>query len=411
MARAKPDGSERRRVRWRSPSDGSRTVNLEPEQAQLADFFLRLTGIASPSRSERAVADLVRSELELAGLTVEEDETGQAIGGDAGNLYVRVKGFTDQAVVAFGAHLDTVQPTGELRPVLEDGVFRNSGGTILGADNKAAVAALVHSAQLLARSGRPFPTFELCFTVAEEVGLQGARHLAPGRIEARHGVMFDSTGPLGGIVTQAPSQHTIHATFVGRAAHAGLEPESGLNAIQAAARGIALLELGRLDEGTTANVGVIQGGVATNIVPERCEVKAEARSLDPDKLVALVGDMVRALQAGATETGVDLETRLVPEYTAFSLSPRSQVVRLVTRAMESLGVAPELHTSGGGSDANVFNERGIPTVNLSCGMRQVHTSTESLALADLLGLVRLVFAILEQAGAARPGPGGQKGVV
>jgi tripeptide aminopeptidase len=372
-------------------------VTPAPSPDRLAELFLELAAVPSPSRQEGGVAGRVRDRFEKLGLVVEEDEAGRAIGGEAGNLYVRVPGVTEDPVLVFGAHLDTVRPTGELRPVLEDGIFRNTGGTILGADNKAAVTALIHASELLLQSDAEFPTFELCFTVAEEVGLQGARNLAPDRLRAPVGIMFDSAGPLGGIVTRAPSQDTIHATFVGRAAHAGLEPESGRNAIVAAAKGIALLPQGRLGEGTTANVGVIQGGVATNIVAERCEVKAEARSIDADRLSQLVADMVKALQRGAAETGVDLETRLVHEYRAFALSPRSPVVRLTRLAMESLGLEPRMQSSGGGSDANVLNERGIPTVNLNCGMNQVHSSGENLALEDLVGLVRLVIALLTQA--------------
>jgi tripeptide aminopeptidase len=308
-----------------------------------------------------------------------------------------VPGSTERSVVTFGAHLDTVLPDGPLLPVLEDGVFRNSGGTILGADNKTAVAALLQAMSEVVSEGRPFPTFEVIFTVAEEIGLVGAKHFDCSRLEAPLAVMFDSSGKVGGVVTQAPTQKTIHATFRGRAAHAGMEPERGRNAIYAAARAIAALRLGRLDAGTTANVGVIRGGVATNIVAEECEVQAECRSLDDEKANRLAADMLQVLQKGAAEAGVDLETRLATEYRAFSLSPRSPVLQLTKAALTDVGIEPDLHSSGGGSDANILNERGIPAVNLSCGMSDVHSSRESLTLADLDGVRQLILALLERA--------------
>jgi tripeptide aminopeptidase len=206
--------------------------------------------------------------------------------------------------------------------------------------------------------------------------------------------VFDSSGPVGGITVRAPSQETVRATFRGKAAHAGLEPEEGRNAIQAAARAVARMELGRLDEETTANVGVIQGGVATNIVPDHCEVHGECRSLDEGKLARLLAAMVDDLQMGAAEVGVDVDIDLVHEYTGFNLTGRTPIVRLSKAAVTAAGLTPALVTSGGGSDANVFNLRGIPTVNFDCGMTAVHTPHESLALEDLVRLSRVVFAMI-----------------
>lgn len=372
-------------------------MTLHPDRDRLAALFLELAALRSPSREERAVADLVLGRLSALGLTVEEDATGEAIGGSTGNLYCLVRGDGEKPVLALGAHLDTVRPTSELRPVLEEGIFRNAGGTILGADNKTAVAALLHVTELLVASGEPFPTYELCFTVAEELGLVGAKHLPIGRPQAPMAVMFDSTGPIGGVVVKAPTQQNIRATFRGKAAHAGLEPEKGRNAIVAAAKAIALMELGRLDGETTANVGVIHGGIATNIVAEVCEVTAECRSIDEAKVAQVSADILQAFQTGAAQMGVDVETVLTPEYRAFSLTGRSPVVQLTRAAFAELGLQADLHASGGGSDANILNERGIPTVNLSCGMLDVHTAEESLPLSDLETLVRLIGTLVRLA--------------
>lgn len=367
----------------------------EPDPDRLARLFLELTALPSPSRQERAVAGFITEHLRGLGLSVHEDETGAAIGGQAGNLFTTVGDGPPAILLA--AHMDTVLPQDELEPYLEDGVFRNRRPTILGADDKAAVAALLHVTELLVQTGVDVPTFELCFTVAEEVGLLGAKHLAEDRARSPLGAVFDSSGPVGGITIQAPSQETVRATFRGKAAHAGLEPERGRSAILGAARAISSMQLGRVDEVTTANIGIIEGGVATNIVPERCVVSGECRSLDEGRLAKVLAGMVDSLQMGAAEAGVDVDINLTHEYTGFSLSPRTAIVRLSKAAVAATGLEPSLVTSGGGSDANVFNVRGIPTVNFDCGMAAVHTADEHLALQDLVRLAQVILAIVHLA--------------
>lgn len=368
-----------------------------------AALFMELARLVSPSRRERAVADLVTSRLRALGLEVHEDQAGARIGGDTGNLRCVVPGSGDRPVITLAAHLDTVEPEGRIEPVLEDGVVRNAAGTILGADNKAAVAALLHATERLVGGGAPFPTYELVFSVAEELSVLGSRHLPSDVPSAPLAAVFDSSGPIGGIVLSAPSQQTIQAEFRGRAAHAGLEPEIGRNAIQGAAYAIAAMELGRLDEETTANVGVIAGGVAQNIVPALCSVRAECRSLDQAKLARTSAAMVDALQLGAARAAVDLDLDVVLEYRAFKLARTHPVARLGREAVEALGLEPRYLASGGGSDANVFNARGVPTVNLDCGMMRVHTPEEHISTADLATLVRLVEAVIALAPRAAEG--------
>lgn len=373
----------------------------QPDPDRLAELFLALASLPSPSRQERAVADLIIGRLAALGLSAHEDDTGAAIGGDTGNLCLTVG--TGSPCLALAAHMDTVLPSAPLEPYLEDGIFRNRQPTILGADDKAAVTVMLHVTELLIQSGLSFPAYDLCFTVAEEVGLQGAKHLAEDHVRSPLGAVFDSSGAVGGITVRAPSQETVQATFRGKAAHAGLEPELGRNAIQAAARAIARMELGRLDEETTANVGVINGGVATNIVPDHCVVRGECRSLDEGKLARLLAAMVDDLEMGAAEVGVDVDIDLVHEYTGYSLTGRSPIVRLSKAAVAAAGLTPALVTSGGGSDANVFNVRGIPTVNLDCGMTSVHTADESLALVDLVHLSRVALSMIALAPDFAPG--------
>jgi tripeptide aminopeptidase len=362
-----------------------------PSRERLTELFLQLTRLRSPSRDERLVADAVVAHLASLGVAVHEDATGSAIGGNTGNIWCTVRGEGPAPHLAMGAHMDTVEPTDALEPVLEDGVFRNSRRTILGADDKAALAALLHATELLKGSGLPFPSYELFFTVSEETGLVGAKHMGPNVLTSPLAAVFDASGPVGGITVKAPSQQGLTATFHGRAAHAGVEPERGRSAIQAAAKAIAAMSLGRLDDETSANIGVIHGGVATNIVPDFCQVRGECRSHDDEKLARVAATMVDALQEAAAQVGVDVDVSLVHEYRAFALTGRSPVVRLSKAAISALGLEPKVKTGGGGSDANILNARGLPTVNLDAGMMQVHSPEEYLTLEDLERLCALVL--------------------
>ena len=260
------------------------------------DLFVELAAIPSPSGEEEAVAAVIRSYLADLGLAVEDD--------DAGNLLARLEpAESDGGSIFLCAHMDTVPPVGEIHPVVgEDGFVRNEGGTILGADNKATVAVLLEAARLLLSEGRPHAGVELLFTVKEEVGLQGAKDFDPTRLQSKLGFVYDCSGPVGGIVRSAPYGKTIDVVFKGRSAHAGLAPEEGRSAIAAAARAVADLRLGRIDEETTANVGLIEGGTGRNVVPDRCELAAEARSRDEGKLADLVQEMLDAFTFAAAVT-------------------------------------------------------------------------------------------------------------
>lgn len=378
-----------------------------PSRARLEELFVRLARLPSPSRAEREVADYVGAFLRALGLEVSEDEAGRRLNGDAGNLYCLVRGEGETPVLALGTHLDTVAPQGDIEPVLGlDGVFRNVQETILGADDKCAIAAVLHATELLVGSGYSFPTYELIFTVCEEVGLQGAKHLPESVVRSPLAVVLDSSGPVGGIVVKAPGQNCIRGLFKGLAAHAGVEPERGRNAIQAASRAVAAMRLGRLDEETTANIGVIRGGVATNIVPDRCEVEGECRSHDEEKLAQVAAEMVDALQLAAASTEVDVEVQLVHEYSAFALSARQPAVRLAEAAVSAVGLKPELLSAGGGSDANVLNARGIPTVNLAAGMMRVHSPEEFVSLDEIERLCAVVLNLVRLAPLYAPRRGG-----
>ena len=362
---------------------------------------MELAAIPSPPGEERAVADAVIDDLDALGLTWDEDGSGGAIGSTMGNILCRLPGRVDGGTPIFlCAHLDTVPPEGLIEPVIEDGLVRNAGGTILGADDKAAVVVMLEAARRIVREGREHAGVELLFTPKEEVGLLGAYAFDHTRLEARLGYVFDQAAPIGEIILGAPSQKAIHARFHGRASHAGMYPEEGRSAILAASRAIADMRLGRIDHESSANVGVIQGGTARNIVPEWCSLEAEARSRSDKTLAALVQEMLDAIAFAASTSDCTVETEIEESYRGYTLRETDPAVRIATEALRGAGYAPTTAFSGGGADANVFNERGLPCVNLANGMTDIHTPDERISVSDLEGMVEVTLALVDSARAA-----------
>ena len=368
------------------------------DEHRVLDLFLELAAISSPPGEERPVADRVVEYLRELGLDVEEDDVGPRIAGTAGNLHCRLAPTADGGTPIFlCAHLDTVPPTARIEPVVEDGVVRNAAGTILGADDKSAVAAMLEATRRVVEDGRSHAGLELLFTPKEEVGLVGAYAFDHTRLHAEIGYVYDQAGPIGEIVFGAPSAVGIEATFHGRAAHAGMYPEEGRSAIAAAARALADMRLGRIDEETSANVGVIEGGTARNIVPERCSFRAEARSHDEEKLADLVREMTETMTFAATLEECEVEATVNRSYRAYRFRRDDLAVRLAGAALERTGHTPVFVLTGGGADANVFNERGLACVNLGNGMTDIHTPNEHIAVADLDAMVDVTLALLDAA--------------
>jgi tripeptide aminopeptidase len=363
------------------------------------DLFLELAAIPSPPGEERAVADRVSQELHGLGLEVEEDGAGKQIGSSAGNLLCRLEASTGGGLPIFlCAHLDTVPPAdGRLEPVVEDGIVRNAGGTILGADDKSAVAVMIEAARRLVAGALPHAGVELVFTPKEEVGLLGAGAFDTARIDARVGFVFDQAAPIGEIVLGAPSAMAIDFLFTGRSAHAGMYPEEGRSAVAAAARAIADMRLGRIDDESTANVGRIDGGGARNIVPAQCRVTAEARSHDEAKLTDLAREMTETASFAAALEGCEVETEISRSYRAYRFKRGDPAVRLASVALERAGFTPSYVLSGGGADANVLNERGLSCLNLANGMKEIHTRDEHVAVRDLEAMVEVTLALVETA--------------
>jgi tripeptide aminopeptidase len=362
--------------------------------------FLELAALPSPPGEERAVADRVLAYLTALGLEAGEDDAGARVGSTIGNVYCRLEpnGGAGEPLF-FCAHLDTVLPEAAIEPVVgEDEVVRNAAGTILGADDKSAVAAMLEAAARLVEDGRSHSGVELLFTPKEEVGLLGAAAFDESRLAARLGYVYDHAGPIGEIILGAPHQQKLDVRFHGRAAHAGMFPEDGRSAIAAAARAIADLRLGRLDEETSGNVGRIQGGTARNVVPEWCEFAAEARSHDERKLADLIREMVETVTFAASLEECEVETQVSGLSPGYRFRRDDPPVRIAAAALEQVGREPSYIFSGGGADANVFNERGLQCVNLANGMTDIHTPEERIAVADLHEMVEVTLALVEAAG-------------
>src|SRR5436305_10655980 len=366
-------------------------------QSETLDLFLELAALPSPPGEERAVADAVLHYLRALGLQPHEDDRGAGIGSTMGNVYARLEPTAPGTPLFFCAHLDTVPLAGPLEPVVEDGFVRNAGGTILRADDKAAVVAMLEGVRRALAENRPHAGIELLFTPKEEVGLLGAAAFDHDRLHAQLGYVYDQAAPIGEVVLGAPWSQALEVTFHGRAAHSGMYPEEGRSAVQAAARAIADLRLGRVDEQTTANVGVISGGTAGNVVPEWCTFSAEARSQDERRLNELVQEMVDACSFAATATECEVETELRKSYNGYRFRRDEAAVQLAARALSSRGYEPRYVLSGGGADANVFNDRGRSCVNLANGMTDIHTPDERIAVDDLDAMVEVTLALVEAA--------------
>jgi tripeptide aminopeptidase len=318
------------------------------------------------------------------GFSVERDAIG--------NVFARRPGVGKPLLL--NAHLDTVVPGKGIQPVVADGIIRSDGRTILGSDDKAGVAVLLEVLQVAQEANRALPPLEVLLTVQEEVGLCGAKAFDISKLTAREGIGLDAGGPIGTINVAAPSQDCLAAVIHGRAAHAGAEPEKGISAIRVAAEAIAQMPLGRIDEETTANIGIIHGGQATNIVCDRLEMQGEARSRNDHKLAAQTRAMVAALEEAASRHGARAEITVSRAYSAFSLSPDEPIIRLLAAAARQVGLEPAYEATGGGSDTNIFNAAGVRIANMSCGMAQAHTLSEHIAIADMAQAAEMLLAAL-----------------
>ena len=367
---------------------------MEVNQQRLVDEFLELVKIDSQPKDERLIADALISKMQDLGFAVTEDDSGAKIGGSAGNLIGILEGQKDAPALLFCAHMDRVHPGLGIKPQVKDGVITSDGTTILAADDVAGIAAILEAVRIVQEQKIPHGRLEVLFTVAEEGGLFGAKSVDPGRFQAKAGFFMDAGGPVGTIVTAAPAQKGLEATIHGKAAHAGVAPEEGLSAIIVAAHAVTQMKLGRIDAETTANIGVIEGGAATNIIPDKVKLKGEARSLDNGKLDVQINHMVEVLEAVCAEYGAKADISVEHSYSAFRLTDEDYAVRLAVKAAESMGLKPSIESTGGGSDANIINGYGIPSVVLGMGYTDVHTTAEAISIDQLVKASKYVLSII-----------------
>lgn len=367
----------------------------------MLERFVRLCEIPSITGNERAAADAVAGELSDLGIECTEDEAAGPARAGAGNLIARLPGSDPEAGpwVAFFAHLDTVPHPEPIRVVDDDGVFRSAGDTILGADNKAAVAVIAELGARLA-AVEPGPVgVELIFTVAEEQGLRGAAALDTGRLRSQFGYALDHATPIGEVITAAPTYKKLVAEFRGVESHAGIRPEDGRSAIAAATHAVATMDLGRLDAETTANVGVIEGGTAPNVVAGVCRIEAEARSVDAGRAEEVAQRMVDACSWAAGESGCDVDLLVETYFRGYRIKPSSKALAVARAGLERCGIDPVEVTTGGGSDANALRAAGFDAILLANGTEANHTSQESVAASQLAAMLDVCAAIVEEAGA------------
>ncbi len=367
------------------------------ERERLGQTFAELCRIESPSGRERRCTDWVAAELRAIGLDVDEDGAGDRAGSDAGNLFSRVPGRGPDSILIC-AHIDTVPLAAPVEPVIVNGGWENANEAILGADNKAAVAVALELARRLAGAAQaPEVGVELLFTVCEEVALQGAKAFDASRLHSRFGYVFDHASPIGEIVLSSPTYYRIIAEVHGRAAHAGIRPETGRSAIAAAARGIASMRIGRLDPETTANIGTISGGTNANVVPERCRIEAEARSLDRERAEAVTTEMVDHLQEAADAAECDLDVTVTRMFDGYRTRAREPRVLLAERALRSCGYDPVHIATGGGSDANALQTQGFACTNLANGTERNHEPGERVSVDALDGMLEVAIALVDEA--------------
>jgi tripeptide aminopeptidase len=365
--------------------------------------FLDLTRISSPSRGEGRLAQRLLPALDALGATVEVDDAGIRVGGDSGNVLARLPGTRPAAPpLLLCAHMDTVGPCDNIRPQRSGTVIRSDGTTVLGGDDKAGIVAILEAVRVVQELRIPHGPVELLFTICEEIGLIGAKHFDVARLRARTGVVLDCDG-VHELITRAPAANALSFTVHGLEAHAGVCPEQGISAIQVAAEAIAAMRLGRIDDETTANLGRIEGGLASNIVPNRVRVHGETRSRSLAKLDAQTEHMARcfAEAAGRHRVRIDdrehtakVETRVERSYERLDVGDGARIVRLVADAARRLGQPFRTRATGGGCDANVFNGRGLETANLGCGMRAIHTVNEWVDINDLEATASLLVESL-----------------
>jgi tripeptide aminopeptidase len=362
---------------------------------RLVDEFTELVKIDSLSRKERKMCDILKHKLQTLGYKPVEDEAGEKIGGECGNIICTIKGSKDVPAILITAHIDTVVPGIGKTPIIDGDIIKSDGTTILGGDDISGVAIILETLKVLKENNIQHGDIQIAFTIAEEVGLLGAKNMDFSKIYAKYGFILDSDGKVGCAAVSAPSHNKINAVIRGKSAHAGIEPEKGISAFSIMAEAISNMKLGRIDEETTANIGIVNGGVATNIVCDKVEIEGEARSRQQAKLEAQTIHMQECFVKAAEKWNGQVEFNSQLEYPSFNIKKDSTILRVLEIAASKCGLIFEAIVTGGGSDTNIFNSRGIESVDLSIGMTKVHSVEEQISITDMVNAALFLISIIE----------------
>ena len=373
-------------------------MKLVNKERMLAEFK-EVVAVPCHTLQERPVFEMLRAKLEALGFTVEEDDAGEKLGGNCGNLWAFLPGNKVGAVsVLLSAHMDGVEPCGGTTVVQKDGVLYSDGTTILGGDDKSGVVAILEGVRMLVEENAEHGDIQILFTIAEEGGVNGSRCMDRSKLKAQVAYALDGEGAPGEIVIGAPGQYRYKISVHGKKAHGGLEPEKGINAIMIAAKALAEVKrYGRIDEETTCNIGIIGGGVATNVVPDLVEIEGDVRSRNNEKLEAIREEVVSTICNAVEKYGAKVTAEVEHKYSSFLIDTESTVVKLAKSACAMYGFTPDITQTGGGSDANFLNAYGVPCVILGTGMQNVHTVEEFIKEEDLYNSALMVYGILQAA--------------
>lgn len=364
---------------------------------RIIDTFFDLVKIDSETGNEKGVADYLQKVLTELGFSVIFDDANQRTPSNTGNLIAKL-GNTKQAdTLMLSSHMDTVKPGNGIVPYInEDGYIVSEGITILGSDDKAGITAIIEAIKHLKEQNIAMKPLEIVFTISEEGGLNGSKYLDYSLLNSKKAVVFDNASAVGCVVIQAPGQDRINVVVKGKASHAGSSPENGISAIQIAAAAINKMTLLKVDDETTANIGTINGGTATNIVCPEVKIRAEARSLMEDKLIAQTAHMVKCFEDAAQDFGALVDIEVERAYDAFKIDANCEVSKMVGAVIEKVGLTPSFISTGGGSDTNNYNKNGIEAVNLGLGVEKPHTYDERIKVDSLVKITEVACELIRR---------------
>ncbi|MDR3259830.1 MAG: M20/M25/M40 family metallo-hydrolase [Fusobacteriaceae bacterium] len=365
------------------------------KETRLIDSFIEMVKIPSPSLNERGIGDYLLKALKELDLEVVEDDAGKKVNGNCGNITALFKGNGKRKIL-FSAHMDTVIPCEKINPIIEDGIIKTDGTSILGGDDKSGIAAMLEAVKVIKENNYDHPDVILAFSIAEEIGLLGASHFNIEKYSPDFGFILDSSGKPGTAVTKAPSSIKGELKIIGKAAHAGIAPETGINALYVASHAISKMKLGRIDSETTSNIGIVKGGEAGNIVMPEVSMKYEARSFSKEKIDDFVAETNEIFEKTAKEFGANFVNTVENGYTGFHIKKGSEILATVEKACNNIGLPYKEQSSGGGSDANVYNEKGFISVNIATGMFKVHTTDEMIEIKDIVDTCKLIIEMIKE---------------